>query len=255
MLGDVVGQAGKRALFYNFENIKKKYKADFAIVNGENADDGFGLTAAIAGELLTLGIDVITSGNHIWQKEEIFAYLDASDRVLRPHNYPAPAPGKGTAVISCKGRKIAVLNLQGRVRMAHIVDCPFRTGLQQLKKLKKETPFVFVDFHAEDTAEREALALYFDGLATAVAGTHTHVATADETLLPQGTAHIGDLGMCGARESVIGSKVDISIERSLSQMPLKIESADGEAIISGAVITADDNGRALSIERISEKVF
>jgi len=250
MLGDIVGSVGKRALFYNLNSLKKEYNIDLTIANGENADGGFGITVEIANELFAMGIDVITSGNHIWQREEILPFLDSNPNILRPFNYPSPAPGKGYTIVNVKGQKVAVLNLQGRVRMVHMIDCPFKTGMVALKKLKQETNFIFIDLHAEDTEEREALALHFDGLATAVCGTHTHVQTADETILPLGTAHIGDLGMCGAKDSVIGSRVDISIERALSQMPLKTEAAEGEAIICGAVITTGDDGRATGIKRV-----
>jgi metallophosphoesterase (TIGR00282 family) len=248
MLGDIVGQLGVRSLFYHLPNLKQQYKIDLCFANGENADEGFGLSSALALDIFKAGVDVITNGNHIWEREEIIPLLDSNDRLLRPHNYPSPAPGKGYTVINYKNIKVAVLNLQGRVRMPNLIDCPFKSGKAQLKKLRQETPFIFVDLHAEDTTEREALALHFDGIATAVCGTHTHCQTADATILPQKTAHIGDLGMCGAADGVIGGKPEVSIKRSLSQVPYKLELCEGQAMLNGAIITADDTGRAVSIE-------
>lgn len=255
MIGDVVGQAGLRALFYGLPILKKQYKVDLTIVNGENAADGFGITPDIAANILNQGADVITSGNHIWQRDEIKPYLESSAKVLRPINFPSPAPGSGVAVVSVKNIKAAVINAQGRTRMNQHVDCPFKACAEAIKLLRKETKLIFIDFHAEDTLEKEAIAFYLDGKATAVVGTHTHVQTMDEIILPHGTAYLSDLGMTGAKESVIGSSIQISIERSLTQMPVKQEPAEGNAFVNGCIIEADtENGKAQSVQRFSIEV-
>ncbi len=249
-LGDVIGQPGNRAVFFNLKNLIKKYNIDFTIINGENSADGFGILPAVADQFFQNGADVITSGNHIWQKPEIFPYLNEKDNILRPANFPPGAPGHGYCTVSKKNLKLTVINLQGRENMSSI-DCPFRAAKEILKKVKKETPLVFVDFHAETSSEKEALACYLDGQVSVVAGTHTHVQTADERILKNGTAYITDVGMTGAEESVIGTIKEIAIERVLTQIPLKMEIADFEAKISGIVAELDAaTGKAVSIIRI-----
>jgi metallophosphoesterase (TIGR00282 family) len=252
LLGDIVGQPGSRALFVGLKSLIKKHQADFVMVNGENAADGFGILPATVDRLLADGIHVVTSGNHIWQREEILPVLDRNPRLLRPANYPPGNPGKGSTVVEVKGAKIGVLNLQGREQMANI-DCPFRSGKDLVGKLRKETKVIFVDFHAEIPMEKEAMAFHLDGLVTAVVGTHTHVPTADERILPGGTAFKSDLGMIGPMPSVIGSEKGRSIQRSMSQMPLKMQVADEPAVINGVLIEADpETGKALSIESVRE---
>ncbi len=221
------------------------------VVNGENAAGGFGLNVALMNQFFSLGVNVITSGNHIWQQEDLRPLLDSEKRLLRPANYPPQAPGHGSVVVEVKSQKVGVLNLQGRQSMPTI-DCPFRVGAEHVAKLRKQTPLILVDFHAESPEEKEALALYLDGKVSAVVGTHTHVQTADEKILPQKTAYITDLGLCGPSESVIGSKPELSIERQLTQMPIRSEIADTAPVIQGVCLTLDvSNGQALNIERFT----
>jgi metallophosphoesterase (TIGR00282 family) len=254
LLGDIFGKPGSRAIFVGLKPIIKKYRADFVIANGENIADGFGITPDLAESLFSQGIAVITTGNHVWQKREILPALGSREGLLRPANYPPGAPGKGFCVIDVKGEKIAVINLQGREKMSSI-DCPFRSAKEILKRVRQETRSVFVDFHAESTEEKEALAFFLDGSVTAIVGTHTHVQTADERILPKGTAYITDLGMTGPASSVIGVSTETAIKRSLTQMPLKMDAADSEAMICGVVVQfRPDQGRALSIERFRESL-
>ncbi len=250
-LGDVFGQPGFRAVFLGLKNLVAEYKADLVVINGENITNGFGITEEAADQLFSLGVDVITTGNHIWQQQSIFEYLDKREGLLRPHNYPPGVPGKGICIVNTKkAGSAAVINLQGRYELSKI-DCPFREAKNLVRKYRNETNLIFIDFHAEFTEEKEALAIYLDGDVTAVVGTHTHIQTADERILKNGTAYITDIGMTGPAESVIGCKPEISIQRSLTQMPIKMEVADSAAVINGVVITADcDTGKALEIKRI-----
>ncbi len=253
ILGDVYGQPGFRAVYIGLKNLVKEKKADFVIVNGENAVDGFGINPQIAGQIFSVGTDVITTGNHVWQHKEIYPLLESDEPILRPANYPAGAPGKGYAVIEKRGVRIGVINLQGRLSMAPI-DCPFQVSMNLIKKLKSKTDIIIVDFHAESSEEKEALALYLDGRVSLVVGTHTHVQTADERILDKGTGYLTDLGMCGPGLSVIGSNADISVRRFLTQLPLKIEVADTPAVISGIVATIDiKNGKTVKIERFQKE--
>ncbi len=253
ILGDVYGQPGFRAVFIGLKNLIKEKKADFVIVNGENAVDGFGLTPPIAGQMISVGVDVITTGNHIWQHKEIYPLLESDDPVLRPANYPASAPGKGYTVIEKKGVRIGVINLQGRMSMVPI-DCPFQIAMNLVKKLKSKTDMIIIDFHAESSEEKEALALYLDGKVSLIVGTHTHIQTADERILENGTGYLTDLGMCGPDLSVIGSNADISVRRFLTQLPLKIEVADTPAVISGIVAKIEvKSGKTLRIERFQKE--
>ena len=251
ILGDIVGQPGCRALFSGLKKVIKRHDADFVIANGENASSGFGLTPDIAGQLFASGIDIITSGNHIWQKKEIYDLLESCGQLLRPANYPSGAPGKGSCTIEKKGFKLSVINLQGRSRM-YDINSPFGAGLTISRGLREESDCIIVDFHAENTMEKEALAFYLDGKVAAVVGTHTHVETADERILPGGTAFITDIGMTGPIDSVIGVDPSISIQRSLTQMPLKMDVIDNPAVIRGVKVHVDRNGTALNIERIKE---
>ena len=253
-LGDIIGQPGNRAVFFNLKNLIKKYNADFTVINGENSADGFGLLPAAADQFFQSGADVITTGNHVWQKSELYPYLDEKDAVLRPANFPAGVPGHGSCIVEKHGVKIAVMNLQGRENMSTI-DCPFRCGKELAKKLKKETPVILVDFHDESSSEKEVLGCWLDGQVSALVGTHTHVQTADERIFKGGTAYITDVGMTGPEESVIGTIKEISIERSLTQMPLKEEIADLPVTFCGVLIKIDvQSGRSVSIERLAEPV-
>ena len=209
-----------------------------------------GITPEAAEGLFKSGIDVITSGNHIWQKKEIIPLLERDNRILRPENYPTGVPGSGLSLITKKQVPLAIVNLQGRVNM-YSIRCPFKVGERLARQLGKKARVIVVDFHAELPEEKEALALHLDGKVSAVVGTHTHVQTADEKILPGGTAYITDTGMTGPAEGVIGMKRDISIKRSLMQIPYKMEVEDSAAVVMGVLLTiAVDSGKALSIERI-----
>ena len=251
MIGDVSGSAGMGALFIGLSSLIRDKKADFVIINGENAAGGFGITREDYASLKSMGADVITSGNHIWQKEEILPLLDSSDDILRPINYPDPCVGKGWTIKKKGNIEIGVINAQGRMSMSPIDD-PMKRTDQAVREIRKRTPLIFVDFHAEDTVEKEAFAFYLDGKVSAVCGTHTHVQTADEKILPKGTAYITDLGLTGVTDAVIGSDPAKSIERQLTQLPIKSEVASGEAHIQGGVITVNaESGKAESIERFT----
>ena len=253
LLGDIIGQPGCRAVFIGLKKLIKEYKADVVMVNGENAADGFGITPENVQMIFSSGADVITTGNHVWQKKEIYSLLQMKDELLRPANYPRKAPGHGSCIVNVKGKKIAFLNLQGRVDMGNL-DCPFNTAQEEIRNLKKETNIIIIDFHAENVQEKEALALYLDGKVTSVTGTHTHIQTADERILEKGTAYISDIGMTGPMEGVIGSRSEIAVRRQQTQMPLKMEIEDLPATINGVCLTIDaDSGKTLSIERISMK--
>ena len=251
ILGDLIGQPGCRALFVGLNNLIKKNRADFVIVNGENAAGGFGLTPDLAEQILGTGVDVVTSGNHIWQKKEIYKYLDKTDRVLRPANYPSGVVGKGHCIVTKRDFSLCVINLQGRVEM-YDVDNPFDAAMSIIRTVKDQVNGIIVDFHAESTAEKEALAIYLDGKVSTVVGTHTHVQTADERILPGGTAYITDLGMTGPTGSVIGVEPAISIKRSLTQMPIRMEVLEMPGMIHGVSVTMSREGKPLSIQRIEE---
>ena len=229
----------------------REREIDLCIANGENAAGGFGMTETIARKLHSYGVDVITSGNHIWNRADFSRFLSKSDRVLRPFNYPKEAPGSGSTIVTAKsGTPVAVVNLQGRTFMPTI-NCPFVLGRAEVERLKRETPVVFVDFHAEATAEKVALGRYFDGIASAVIGTHTHVQTADERVLSGGTAYITDAGMTGVQDSVIGTRPEIAVKRFVEQVPTRFKPAEGRAVFCGAVVDIDEaDGRARGIERL-----
>lgn len=252
-IGDIFGQPGRRIVKEKLPELVKEFNPDLILANGENAAAGFGITPSLAEELLGLGIAVLTSGNHIWDKKEIMPYLaDPSHaRLLRPANYPGPAPGQGFFIgKNSSGVPYAVLNLQGRVFMPTL-DCPFRAADKLLASVPEEVKIRVVDAHAEATSEKIALGWHLDGRVTAVLGTHTHVPTADERVLPKGTAYITDLGMSGPYDSVIGVEKEAVIRRFLDQMPARFEVAKEDARLSGVVIDADAaTGRALSIQRV-----
>ncbi|MBO7348517.1 MAG: TIGR00282 family metallophosphoesterase [Spirochaetales bacterium] len=248
LLGDVYGDPGCRVLSLKLQTLMKKYRSDFVIVNGENAFKGFGISPEQVDMLFGIGVDVITSGNHIWHQEEVLPYLDSKPCLLRPANYGNLVQGHGCAVKD----GVCVINLQGRVNMMPIED-PFKCALDILKRLDGKIKTIFVDFHAESSEEKEAMGLFLDGKVTGVVGTHIHVQTLDEKILPQGTAYITDLGMCGPKGSVIGSDPEIALKRQLTQMPLKAQVLETVAQIRGVCIQSDpETGKALSIERIAE---
>ena len=249
MVGDISGTPGMGALVLSLPTLIKKYKANFVVVNGENAASGFGLGEEDYYKIKGAGADVITSGNHIWQRNEILPLLDSQAELLRPINYPKGVVGHGYCTIKKGSLNFAVINAQGRQDMP-ITDCPFKSVKEIATKLKKEGYLILVDFHAESTGEKEAMGFYLDGIASAVVGTHTHVQTMDEKILPNGTAYITDLGMSGVQHMVIGSRPDIAIERQLTQVPLKSEVAEGNGELKGVAIVIDtESGKALSIQR------
>lgn len=250
ILGDIIGQPGMRAVVSALKGLIRRYRADLVIANGENALDGFGINADLADQLFRAGVHVITTGNHVWHDDKVGELLKQRPQVLRPDNYPGGAPGSGVYVVERKQGTTAVINLQGRDRMPSI-DCPFRRFREIMKRLGNTVTHVIVDFHAESTAEKEALGHFVDGDATVVFGTHTHIQTADEGILPGGTAYITDIGACSVPESVIGFRSEISQRRVLTQLPLKNEVAPGQAVIHGLCVEADNSSRkATAIERI-----
>jgi metallophosphoesterase (TIGR00282 family) len=251
-LGDVFGKPGRRLIQERLRDLLHEYSIDFCLANIENAAAGFGATPQIADDLLSAGVDLLTSGNHIWDKRAIIPYLSEQPRLLRPYNYPKGVPGTGEYVgLTNGGVRVGVLNLQGRVFMAAI-DCPFTTGMEAIERIRRQTPIIIVDFHAEATSEKQAFGWYIDGRVSAVLGTHTHVQTADERILPRGTAYITDLGMTGAHDSVIGSVQEDALHRFLKQTPNRLEPAKGNLRVCGAVIEIDETtGRSLSIQRMN----
>ncbi len=251
-IGDIIGKPGRQALSRELDRLVDRHCIDLVIVNGENSAGGFGLTQETARELFDLGVHCITSGNHIWDKKEQVPLVLADPRIVRPANYPAGVPGNGSTIISTPGGvKVAVLNLEGRVFMKYL-DCPFRVADCEIERLKQETPIVFVDFHAEATSEKAALGWYLDGRVSAVVGTHTHVQTADERILTEGTAYMTDAGMTGSFDSVIGIGKDEAIHKFLTQLPVKFEIPKKDIRLNGVVIAVDEqSGKALGIERIS----
>ncbi len=247
--GDLMGSVGRRVLFDHIKSLRKQYEAHLVVLNGENAAGGFGITSRMARSLFGVGVDVITSGNHIWDRKESIEALQ-DPRVIRPANYPDGNPGNGFYIKEFEdGLRALIINVQGRAFMPSI-DCPFRVA-QELVEAHKEIPIKIIDFHAEATAEKQAFAWFLDGKVSAIIGTHTHVQTCDEQILPGGTAYITDVGMIGAKESVIGMKKEIAIERFLLGRNVKFELAEGKAILCGVFIEIDgETGRALSIQRI-----
>jgi metallophosphoesterase (TIGR00282 family) len=250
MVGDVVGKPGRQLTLELVPRLKTEYAVDFVIVNGENAAGGIGITPEIVQTMLHHDINVITLGNHAWGKREIYPTLDTEPRLLRPANYPPGVPGKGYGVYACPAGLVGVVSLQGRTFMDPIDD-PFRAVDAILEILRKKTAIICIDFHAEATSEKQAFGWYVDGRASVVVGTHTHIQTADERILPEGTAYLTDLGMTGPIDSVIGMKRDIVIPRFTSLLPARFEVADGEAQLCAALIDIHpDSGHATAIRRI-----
>ncbi|MBN2564292.1 MAG: TIGR00282 family metallophosphoesterase [Candidatus Eisenbacteria bacterium] len=251
-IGDIVGRSGREAVAELLPGLVESRGIDFTIANGENAAGGIGITAKIGEELFDLGIDVITTGNHVWDKREAFEFLASCDRVLRPANYPPGAAGRGARVYETRaGGRVGVVNLQGRVFMQEI-DCPFRRGSELLMDLKETTPVLIVDIHAEATSEKLALGWYLSGQASAVLGTHTHVQTADERILERHTAYITDVGMTGPDDSVIGIKKELSIARFVTQLPQRFEASTGPSTLCAVLIdVCESTGAAEAVERIA----
>lgn len=252
-IGDIIGRPGRRAVAALLPAIREEQQPDLVIANGENAAGGFGLTPKIADELFTLGIDVLTSGNHIWDQKEIDPYLRQNNRLLRPANFPVADLGRGTVILSPEKRpeiKVGILNLAGRVFVGP-ADCPFRCGRREVDQLRQQTPIIVVDFHAETTSEKNALGLYLDGLVSLLVGTHTHVQTADERILPKGTGMISDVGMVGGRFSVIGMKADRIIEKFLDGRPQRYEVDKSDIVLNALLAEIDEtSGRTLKLQRL-----
>jgi len=254
-IGDIVGEPGRRAVEVLVPKIKKREGVEFVIANGENVAGGSGITPRLAKDLLDSGVDVITSGDHIWKRKEIIDEIESQSRLLRPANYPGEAPGFGSLVAASEsGVNVGVINLIGRVFM-QALECPFRVAKQEIDRLKAKARIIIVDIHAEATSEKIALGWYLDGLVSAIVGTHTHVQTADEKILPNGTAFISDAGMTGPFDGVIGRKKEQILNRFLTQMPTKFEMAEGDIQLHGIIIDIDEKtGKANSIKRIQEKL-
>lgn len=256
LIGDIVGQPGRTAVEKLLPGIKKDYKVDFTIANAENAAGGAGLTPKTANELLNLGADALTTGDHVWDRKEIEEIIGSEERILRPANFSPGALGKGAVVLKANnGAQVGVINLLGRVFIGNNVDCPFKAAKHEVEKIKTETPIIFIDIHAEATSEKIALGWYLDGLVSCVFGTHTHVQTADEKILPSGTAFISDIGMTGPFDSVIGRKVEPVLHRFITGMPARFELAEGNIQLHGALVEVNEKtGQAVSIKRIQKKL-
>lgn len=255
ILGDVVGKPGITILCQTLKRLKEQHEAEFVVVNVENAAEGAGITAKIGDEILVAGVDVMTSGNHIYDKREGIAYIETQPRLLRPANYAPDTPGRGLWLGSTNsGTQVAVINLQGRVFMPP-TECPFRTADRIINEIGKRASIIIIDHHAEATSEKLALGRYLDGRVSVVVGTHTHVQTADEQIFPGGTAYITDMGMTGPHDSVIGVESQIVIQRFLRGMPNRFETATDDARVSGIVVEINEStGKAINIERIHAKV-
>ena len=252
LIGDVVGRPGRELVRKGLRALIEVHGVDFVIANAENAAAGFGVTKDIGDALLEYGVDVMTSGNHIWDKKEVIDYIKAEPRLLRPANYPAGVPGRGSSVADTgDGRAVGVINVMGRVFMLPIDD-PFAVVLREIDAIRHRTRVIIVDFHAEATSEKIAMGWHLDGRVTAIIGTHTHVQTADERILPKGTAYLTDVGMTGPHDSIIGMEVGPSLARFLNGMPTKFEPATGNPRLNGVIVEADDRtGLAKRIVRIS----
>ncbi|RMG60365.1 MAG: TIGR00282 family metallophosphoesterase [Deltaproteobacteria bacterium] len=250
-IGDIVGKPGRRAVRENLATLFQSEDFDLVIANGENAAGGFGLTNDVVEELFSLGVDVITTGNHVWDKKEGVALVGENERILRPFNFPPGTPGKGAGIYTGKsGYRYLVANFIGRVFMGNY-DCPFRGADDMVTRMRDSADFAILDFHGEATSEKEAFGFYLDGRVSAVVGTHTHVQTADERILPGGTGYITDVGMCGPLNSVIGMKRELILQRFLLSMPVRFEVASGPVIFSAVVLSLDgETGLCRSVERI-----
>ncbi|MBW1916892.1 MAG: TIGR00282 family metallophosphoesterase [Deltaproteobacteria bacterium] len=249
-IGDIMGAPGRRAIAQLLHKVVDRYQIDLVVANGENVAGGIGITPVLADQLLGQGIDILTSGNHLWKHKEILPYLAANNRLLRPANYPPGTPGEGLTVVeTAAGEPAAIINLEGRVFMSAL-DCPFRCADQVLATLPPQVRVILVDMHAEATSEKQALGWYLDGRVSAVIGTHTHVQTADERILPRGTGYLTDAGFTGSCDSVIGMKREVIIERFLTQRPQQFKVATQNIQLQGVVLTISPEGRCLDLTRI-----
>ncbi len=250
-IGDIMGEPGRRAIARTLHKVVAQHAVDLVIGNGENVAGGFGITPELAHELYEMGLSVITTGNHAWDKKEILDFFRHEPRLLRPANYPDGVPGRGSIVVETPGgERLGVLQVMGRAYMPTL-DCPFQVARREVARLKTETRAIIVDMHAEATSEKMAMGHFLDGEVAAVVGTHTHVQTADEQILPKGTAYITDIGMTGPIHSVIGIKKEIAIEKFLTGMPRRFEVASGPAVLSAVLLELDGAvGKAISIQRV-----
>jgi hypothetical protein len=251
-VGDIVGNPGRKAAKMLISEIKKDTAIDFCIANGENAAGGMGITYAVAQELLNSGIDIITLGNHTWTKRDVFNFIDVDERLIRPANYPKELPGKGSVFIKKNNETIGVLNLMGRIFM-EAIDCPFKAAEREIEYLKNYTNTIIVDMHAEATSEKYAMGWYLDGKVSCVLGTHTHVQTADERILPRGTGYITDVGMTGPYDGIIGVDRDIIIKKFLTSLPIRFEVAKGNVQFNAVILDIDGKtSRTINISRITK---
>jgi hypothetical protein len=249
-LGDIMGSPGRRAISELLNKVIERYQIDLVVANGENVAGGLGITPVLADQLFGMGIDVLTSGNHLWKHKEILPYLDSNDRLLRPANYPPETPGQGLTVVETSiGEPVAILNLEGRVFMSPLA-CPFRTADQELAALPPQVKVILVDMHAEATSEKQALGWYLDGRVSALIGTHTHVQTADERILPGGTGYISDAGLTGPCDSVIGMDRNIIIKRFLTQLPQTFKVASQNIQLQGVILDINPEGRCRNLTRL-----
>ncbi|KQL44467.1 TIGR00282 family metallophosphoesterase [Brevibacillus choshinensis] len=249
-IGDIMGSPGREMVKMYLPLLKRKYRPTFVVANGENAAHGRGITEKITKELFELGVHAITLGNHTWDQKEIFDFIDDEPRMIRPANFPEGAPGKGITYIKQSEGELAVINLQGRTFLPPL-DCPFKMADKLVEQARKRTKYIFVDFHAEVTSEKQAMAWYLDGRVSAVVGTHTHVQTADERVLPQGTGFLCDVGMCGPSNGILGMEREAVIKKFLTQLPVRFEVAPDPAQLNAVVITLDKaTGTAKKLERI-----
>jgi metallophosphoesterase (TIGR00282 family) len=254
-IGDVVGRPGCEAVKACLADLVRRHQADFVIANGENTAGGMGITAQASEELFHAGVDVLTTGNHVWRQRDAIAFIDAEHRVLRPANYPPGTPGRGGEVFATShSGTVGVVNVQGRTFMDPI-DCPFRAADREIERIRGRTNVIILDVHAEATSEKLAMGWYLDGRVSAVIGTHTHVQTADERILPKGTGYITDVGMAGPRDSILGVRSELIIQRFLTGMPAKFELAGSPLMLNGVLVNIDtETGRARSIERVTAEV-
>lgn len=253
-IGDIVGRSGRAIVRSLLPKLREELTPDVVIANGENSAAGVGITKKVYDELMNMGIDVITTGNHVWDRKEFLPDISSCPNLVRPANYPEGVPGKGFDVFSAKGVKYGVVNLLGRVFMS-CVNCPFQAANSIASKMKAETPIILVDLHGEATSEKNALAWYMDGKVSAVIGTHTHIQTSDERILPKGTAFITDAGMVGAYDSIIGVQKEQIIKRFLLSIPERFEPEDkGPGLFNGVFVDIDDSGKAKEIKRVHKIV-
>lgn len=252
VIGDIVGKIGVEAFKKNSSYLKNKYQIDLTIVNAENSADGRGITRSILDDLYAYGADVITMGNHTWGRKDIFQFIDTEEKLIRPANYAEALPGKGSVRLIVKDKKIGIINLIGRVNMGGNYECPFVVGEKEIQKLKEDdTEIIIIDFHAEATAEKIALAEYLKEKATILFGTHTHVQTADEEIFETGMGYITDIGMTGPKNSIIGMERKVALKRFLTQIPERYVCADGIFMLNGCIFTVDDGtNKVVKIERI-----